>query len=320
MPIGIYVHIPFCKSKCKYCDFNSSDKYFDLEEDYVNALISEIRGCDCKDDVDTVFIGGGTPTALKNENLLKIIDCISNHFSLKNAEFTVECNPATADYDDFVSLKNAGVNRLSIGLQSANDDELDFLGRIHTYKMFEKTYIDARKAGIDNINVDLIFSLHDQNLDKWKNTLQKAVDLKPEHISCYSLIVEENTPFYSMKLNCPDEETDREMYRYAISFLAENGYRQYEISNFCLDGYECKHNIKYWKRGNYLGFGCGACGMYNDVRTENTREIKSYIKNNIVKKVKLSKEEAMSEHIFLDLGLQMDLTSMNLTANMTLIF
>ncbi len=303
MSIGIYVHIPFCKSKCKYCDFNSSDKLFDLEDGYVKALITEIESCEQLDKVDTVFIGGGTPTAIKTENLLKIINSITNHFNIDCAEFTVECNPATASYEDFVKLKNAGVNRISIGLQSANDEELAYLGRIHNYSMFENTYNDCVNAGIENINVDLIFSLHQQNLNKWKYTLDKVTKLKPTHISCYSLIIEEGTPFFNMEHQLPDEEADREMYNYTIDFLGQKGYKQYEISNFALDGYRCKHNIKYWQRANYLGFGCGACGMYEDVRTQNTYDIKEYINNNQVEKTAISKEDAMAEHIFLGLRL-----------------
>ena len=299
--LGIYVHFPFCKSKCRYCDFNSSDKNWCLEDEYINALVSEIENSTYTDKVDTVFFGGGTPTAVKISNLIRVIDVLKSEFDLEDTEFTVECNPATIDYDGFLKLKNAGVNRISIGLQSANDDELKFLGRIHTFDMFLKTYDDANKAGFENINVDLMFSLHQQTLEKWLYTLNRVVDLKPAHISAYSLIVEEGTPFYNMKLDLPDEETDRAMYYGAVDLLKSKGYNHYEISNFALAGFECKHNVKYWKRKNYLGFGCGASGMYDNVRYQNTYDVAEYIKNNTVSKEVLSKEDAMAEHIFLGL-------------------
>lgn len=299
--LGIYVHFPFCKSKCRYCDFNSSAQNWCLEDDYINALVSEIENSTYTDKVDTVFFGGGTPTAVKISNLIKVVEAVKSKFTLDNAEFTVECNPATIDYEVFLKLKNAGVNRISIGLQSANDDELKFLGRIHTFDMFLKTYEDAKKAGFDNINVDLMFSLHQQTLDKWLYTLNKVVDLKPAHISAYSLIVEEGTPFYELDLELPDEETDRAMYYGAVDLLKSKGYNHYEISNFALDGCECKHNVKYWKRENYLGFGCGASGMYNDVRYQNTYDVFEYIKNNTVSEEVLTTADAMAEHIFLGL-------------------
>lgn len=272
-----------------------------MEDEYIDALVSEIENCTYTDKVDTVFFGGGTPTAVKISNLIRVIQAVKSKFDLENAEFTVECNPATMDFDGFLKLKNAGVNRISIGLQSANDDELAFLGRIHTFDMFLKTYEDAKKAGFDNINVDLMFSLHQQNLEKWLYTLNKVIDLKPSHISAYSLIVEEGTPFYDLELKLPDEETDRKMYYGAVDLLKSKGYGHYEISNFALDGFECKHNVKYWKRENYLGFGCGASGMYNNIRYQNTYDVSEYIKNNVVSKEVLTTEDAMAEHIFLGL-------------------
>lgn len=303
MSLGIYVHFPFCKKKCNYCDFNSSDKYGDLEDIYINSLVSEIKNCKISKTADTVFFGGGTPTFVKRENLFKVISAVKDKFGSEFSEFTVECNPATMDFDGFLMLKNSGVNRLSIGLQSVNSDELSFLGRIHTYNMFEKTYLDARKAGFSNINVDLMFSLHNQTIKKWENSLLKVIELNPEHISCYSLIVEKNTPFYNMKLNLPSEDDDRRMYYTAMDLLEKNGYDQYEISNFARDGFCCRHNLKYWERENYLGFGCGASGLYDNVRYTNSYDICDYIKNNVRKKEVLSKEDAEKEHIFLGLRL-----------------
>ena len=299
--LGIYVHFPFCKSKCRYCDFNSSAQNWCMEDEYIDALVSEIENCTYTDKVDTVFFGGGTPTAVKISNLIRVINAVKSKFCLDNAEFTVECNPATIDFEGFLKLKNAGVNRISFGLQSANDDELEFLGRIHTFDMFLKTYDDAKKAGFDNINVDLMFSLHQQNLKKWLYTLNKVINLKPTHISAYSLIVEEGTPFYDLELELPDEETDRRMYYDAVDLLEKKGYKHYEISNFAFDGLECKHNVKYWKRENYLGFGCGASGMYDNVRYQNTYDVSEYIKNNTVSEEVLTTDDAMAEHIFLGL-------------------
>lgn len=301
MSLGIYVHIPFCKSKCRYCDFNSSDNRWGLEDIYTDAVVKEIKERGKGKEADTVFIGGGTPTAIKTDNLLRIIDSVYGNFNLQNPEFTVECNPATMGYDGFLKLKKAGVNRLSIGLQSANDGELSILGRIHTFETFLSTYSQAREAGFDNINIDLMFSLPDQTFESFSNTLCKVADLKPEHISCYSLIIEEGTPFYSMDLNLPDEETDRKMYEYAIDFLAQRGYNQYEISNFALENKECRHNLKYWQRQNYLGFGCGAAGLFGNIRSENTYNIREYIVNNTPRIEELTKEEEMAEHIFLGL-------------------
>lgn len=272
-----------------------------MEDEYINALVSEIENSTYTHKVDTVFFGGGTPTAVKISNLIKVIEAVKSKFDISGAEFTVECNPATIDYDGFLQLKNVGVNRISMGLQSANDDELKFLGRIHTFDMFLKTFEDAKKAGFENINVDLMFSLHQQTLEKWLYTLNKVTELKPTHISAYSLIVEEGTPFYDMELDLPDEEADRAMYYGAVDLLKAKGYKHYEISNFALEGYECKHNVKYWERENYLGFGCGASGMYNNVRYQNTYDVEEYIKNNIVSKEELTKDDAMAEHIFLGL-------------------
>lgn len=272
-----------------------------MEDEYINALVSEIENSTYTDKVNTVFFGGGTPTAVKLNNLIKVIEAVKTKFDVSGAEFTVECNPATIDFEGFLNLKNAGINRISMGLQSANDDELKFLGRIHTFDMFLKTYDDAKKAGFDNINVDLMFSLHRQTLDKWIYTLNKVTQLKPTHISAYSLIVEEGTPFYDIKLDLPDEEVDRAMYYVAVDLLKSKGYNHYEISNFALNGFECKHNIKYWERENYLGFGCGASGMYNNVRYQNTYDVAEYIKSNIISKEVLTTDDAMAEHIFLGL-------------------
>ena len=299
--LGLYIHIPFCVKKCNYCDFNSFDNLNELKQPYTNALIKEINDSVYNDVIDSVFIGGGTPTSLDISMLIDIINAVKSNFTLQNAEFTVEVNPATLDKAGFIMLKNAGVNRISFGLQSANDDELLTLGRIHTYIDFEKSYNLAVECGFDNINVDLMFSLPSQNLEKWSYTLEKVVGLSPQHISCYSLIVEENTPFYEMDFDHPTEDIDREIYDYTIKFLSENGYKHYEISNFAKENKECQHNIKYWRRGQYIGFGAGAHSLYNDVRFENEENIEEYIRNNCITKTSLTKEEIISEYIFLGL-------------------
>ena len=304
MSMGIYIHIPFCVKKCNYCDFNSSDKINHLKKPYVDALICEINSSNYDDTVDSVFVGGGTPTSINIQDLTEIIKCIQNKFNLKDAEITVEVNPATINKHGFAMLKNCGVNRISLGLQSADDAELKTLGRIHRYSDFLKSYNNALNVGFDNINVDLMFSLPGQTLEKWQKTLSSVVKLKPQHISCYSLIIEEGTPFYNMDLNLPSEDTDREIYEHTVAFLKANEYNQYEISNFAKRNKECKHNIKYWRCENYIGFGAGASSLYNGVRFNNSVDVSEYIKNNQQHKIVLSDEDKVSEYIFL--GLRMN--------------
>lgn len=300
MAAGVYVHIPFCVKKCNYCDFNSTDKMNYLKKDYKNALIKEIIEFDGDVDADTAFIGGGTPTSLELSDLTQIIETVNKKFP-KIKEFTVEVNPKTLYYNGFSALYNCGVNRISFGVQSANNDELKVLGRIHTFEDFLKSYECALKAGVKNINFDLMFSLPDQTKTKFKNTLDKILPLSPSHLSCYSLIIEEGTPFYNMKLNLPDEECDREIYEYTVERLQNSGYRQYEISNFALLNKECRHNIKYWKREDYYGFGAGACSLYGDVRYQNPVSITDYIKGKKKTAEKLSQKDIESEYIFLGL-------------------
>lgn len=303
MGIGVYVHIPFCIKKCRYCDFNSSDSKAHLEEAYTRALIDEIDRCPYEEAVDTVFIGGGTPTAIQHSRLLRIIEALSRKFRLQSPEFTVEVNPATADFETFCSLHEAGVNRISIGLQSAHADELARLGRIHTFEAFLKTYAAAVKSGISNINVDLMFALPGQGLDSWRDTLQKAAAVGPQHLSCYSLIVEPDTPLAAERPVLPDDDTYCEMYDYTIGFLASMGYEQYEISNFAQAGYRCRHNMKYWTRAPYIGFGCGASSLYNNRRWDNTRSMEAYIRKNEPVVTAVPEEEQMREFIILGLRL-----------------
>ncbi|MDD3765994.1 MAG: radical SAM family heme chaperone HemW [Eubacteriales bacterium] len=298
---GVYIHIPFCIQKCLYCDFNSHAGMEHLQGAYVNALIDEIKK-GLKEKFDTVFIGGGTPTALPLNWLLKIIETVrKSEFCADVCEFTVEANPATVDFKGLLQLRKAGVNRISIGLQSANDDELKVLGRIHDYSAFLTTYAMARDAGFDNINVDLMFSLPNQTKEKFKSTLEQVINLSPEHISCYSLIVEENTPFSSMDFDYPTEDEDREMYLMCVQLLREHGYEHYEISNFCKPGFYCKHNLKYWDRVNYYGFGAGAHSLIDNVRFENTADIEVYTRENRKTAEVLSRYDIEKEFIFLGL-------------------
>jgi len=295
MSSGIYVHIPFCAKKCLYCDFNSTDKSPELKESYTKALIDEIKK-GIPNDADTVFIGGGTPPVLGIERLVKVIDVLP-----KTDEFTVEVNPGAIDFNGLCALKKAGVNRISMGVQSANDNELKLLGRIHSFNDAKKTFYDARRAGFSNINIDIMFSIPEQTFESFKETLSEIVALNPEHISCYSLIVEENTPFYDMELNLPDEETDRKMYDWAVSHLEKNGYLQYEISNFAKSGFKCRHNIKYWDREDYYGFGAGAHSLIQNVRYNNPDSITDYINGKDKEYTHLSKTDAENEFIFLAL-------------------
>lgn len=285
--LGIYIHIPFCISKCAYCDFYSyAPRDTRVFSAYVDALISHMQsyrvaGGDYSP--DTVFIGGGTPTVLPEEEMLRLLKAIKTTFHLqKNVEFTMECNPATVTLPMLKKYRRAGVNRLSIGLQSANQNELSALGRIHNISQFEESYKIAREAKIDNISIDLMYGIPYQTLDSWMTTLRYVVSLCPEHISLYNLKLEEGTPLYANAANLPlpDEETEFAMYSYAIDFLAQHGYKQYEISNFAREGYESQHNLKYWHCEEYLGFGPGAHSYFKDIRFSYKRNITNYIKCN----------------------------------------
>ena len=274
----LYVHIPFCVQKCKYCDFLSGNYDVKLRERYTYALISEIESFKdrFKDEtITSVYIGGGTPTYLEVVFMQRILDAIFTNFNIsKDAEISMECNPGTGSLEAFKIYRHLGVNRLSIGLQSANDDELELLGRVHDYAKFDQTYREAQLAGFDNINVDLMSGLPFQTWNKLSNTLKKVVKLKPQHISLYSLIIEEGTEFYEKygedvkrrekdldTIALPDLDDEYELLQNAKDYLEEAGYHQYEISNFAKEGKECKHNIGYWKRVPYLGVGLGAASF-----------------------------------------------------------
>ena len=280
--MSIYVHIPFCVRKCNYCDFLSFCAEKDLIERYFEALKEEVRlASEKKNDkplVRSIFFGGGTPSFVDAELICDVLETISSSFDLaKDAEISIEVNPASAMLEKLVAYRKAGFNRISIGAQSLNDSELKMLGRVHDCAMFYETFENARKAGFTNINVDVMSALPNQSLDSYVTTLKKVIDLKPEHISAYSLIVEEGTPFYEMDLELPDEDTDRAMYHETKRILEKAGYHRYEISNYALEGYECRHNKVYWRRGDYLGLGLGAASMIDNLRWSNIRDIGEYI-------------------------------------------
>ena len=283
--LGIYIHIPFCVQKCLYCDFVSGPASDEIKRNYVNYLLKEIEACIYGNKsgseyiVDTIFIGGGTPSVLDAERIEEILCKLKEKFAISNdCECTIEVNPGTVDFTKLEKYREAGINRLSIGLQSCNDNELKILGRIHNFKDFEDMFQSARTAGFDNINVDLMSSIPEQTEESFTRSLKQVINLSPEHISVYSLIVEEGTPFYEMDLNLPDEDTERQIYYKTGEILKEHGYGQYEISNYAKPGKECKHNIRYWQCDEYIGFGVAAASYYNGVRWKNTEDINFYIK------------------------------------------
>lgn len=263
MSIALYIHIPFCVKKCNYCDFNSFEA-LELIPAYLEALKKEISDLKGKGyTVSTVYIGGGTPTILKDEELVSLLEILHQSVHItSDAEVTIEANPGTLTRQKLLSLKTMGINRLSLGLQAYQNRLLKIMGRIHTVEEFEKNYETARKIGFDNINVDLMFGLPEQQVEDFYKTLEYLVGLCPEHISCYALSVEDGTPFYRLwqkgALPLPSEEDEREMYHRAVEFLTGKGYNHYEISNFAVSKRESKHNMVYWSYKDYLGLGAGA--------------------------------------------------------------
>ena len=272
-PLGLYIHIPFCKSKCIYCDFYSLPNSEEKMDRYVAALCSqlaEIAPRTAAHEVDTVYFGGGTPSWLGEKRLRQVLKTVEKHYRLaKNPEITLECNPDSAgDWKVLRALRRAGFNRLSLGVQSADDEQLKTLGRPHTFAQAEEAAAAARKAKIKNLSLDLIYGLPGQTLESWKDTLEKTAALAPEHLSCYGLKVEEGTPLWDMRsgMDLPDDDLQADMYLWTVERLAELGYQQYEISNFARPGYESRHNLKYWTLEEYAGFGPGAHSDLGDVR------------------------------------------------------
>jgi len=312
--LELYFHIPFCVRKCLYCDFLSAPAEEGTKARYMETLNREAgeRAGDYRDyRVVSVFVGGGTPSIVPAEQTGRLLETVREGFDLAgDAEITVEVNPGTVEENMLRCYRQAGVNRLSIGLQSADNRELAALGRIHTYEQFLETWHTARKCGFSNINVDLMSALPGQTLEDYLGTLEKVLSLKPapEHISAYSLIVEEGTPFYEMwqkgAIALPDEETDRLMYEKTGELLEKAGYYRYEISNYAKPGYECRHNCGYWRRREYLGLGIGAASLIGNCRFRNGDSLAAYLDNPLgvrEEMQELSLEEQMEEFMFLGL-------------------
>ena len=317
----LYIHIPFCIRKCAYCDFLSGPADEQTQDRYMVALLREVElagemhrnhlrskadlessghgNTSQEETVETIFIGGGTPSAVDAEWILRLMEQVKTSFVVaEDAEITMEANPGTLTREKLAMYRQAGINRLSMGLQSTDNGELARLGRIHTYEAFLENYRMARQAGFTNINIDLMSALPGQSIDSYEETLRRVIALEPEHISAYSLIIEEGTPFgerYPERLDgteegsagsvvgresqwqLPTEEEDRQMYHLTKSILAEAGYHRYEISNYSRPGYECRHNVGYWTGVPYLGLGIGAASYYGGARFSNTREMEEYL-------------------------------------------
>lgn len=308
--LGIYIHIPFCVRKCKYCDFLSAPAPENVRGAYVERLLEEIKLYGellNESRTETVFIGGGTPSILEGREIVRIMDRLRELGNIsETAEISIEANPGTVTQEKLKAWKSAGIGRISFGLQSADDEELKRLGRIHTWEIFEENYHLARSCGFENINVDLMSALPGQSMDTWRKTLERVTALLPEHISAYSLMIEEGTPFYETYAEHPEllpsEEEERRMYYETKAFLAARGYERYEISNYAKPGYECRHNLSYWERADYLGIGLGAASLLGNVRKNNQTELREYLKGNFqgTREV-LSDISAMEEYFFLGL-------------------
>lgn len=283
--LGIYVHIPFCKSKCSYCDFTSFANKEKIIEKYIECLKKEIKNKESNNCIiDTIYIGGGTPSFIESKYIKEIVETIKSKFKIKQeAEITIEINPGTVNEEKLKDYKKTGINRISIGLQSTNNKILKQIGRIHTYEEFLNTYNLAKKVGFKNINVDLMLALPSQTLEELEDSVQKVIKLEPKHISVYSLIIEEGTKMQqlvdSKKIQLPSDELERKMYWNIKNKLEENGYIHYEISNFSKKGFESKHNTNCWNQKEYLGFGLSAHSYINNERFCNTSNIEEYIKN-----------------------------------------
>ncbi|MCI7771648.1 MAG: radical SAM family heme chaperone HemW [Eubacterium sp.] len=321
---GIYIHIPFCVHKCIYCDFLSAPADDAVKYAYTKALINEIRNTadkqvidkqindnQTRDKITSIFFGGGTPSVLPDGCIADILMAVRDCFDIEDdAEITMECNPGTVNESRLSEYRAAGVNRLSFGLQSADNNELKMLGRIHTFEQFVESFRLARKAGFNNINVDLMSAIPGQTEATLENTFDKVMALQPEHISVYSLILEDGT-YLADNIDkfppVPDEDEDRRMYHMTKERLHSAGYERYEISNYSRKGFECRHNLLYWNRGEYYGFGCSAAGFIGNERYSDIRDVKKYIELNgdiekLHEKIEiLTKEDAIEEFMFLGL-------------------
>ena len=280
---SVYIHIPFCATKCYYCAFNTYTFHKEQAKVYLAALRTEMElYAPEAEPLQTVFIGGGTPSILSAKTLAQLFADIHQYFQITpDAEITIECNPGTVDGEKLSVMKDNGVNRLSFGLQAMQDDTLKQLGRIHTVDEFLESYHLAREGGFENINIDLIFALPDQTMDTWHHTLNEVITLKPEHISAYNLVMEDTTPFYEWwqagELQLPSEDTEADMFQYTIETLTAHGYTHYEICNFASPGHYARHNLVYWNNQPCIGLGAGASGYANGVRYSNIRGIAPYV-------------------------------------------
>lgn len=324
--IGLYIHIPFCKSKCSYCDFCSYENKENLIPEYIKCLKEEILEVanankqDVKEKkdipflVNTIYIGGGTPSHINSNYIIEIMETIKQNYNVdKNAEITIEVNPGTVTFEKLQDYFKSGINRISIGLQSTYNYLLEQIGRIHTYQDFLDAYHLARETGFENINIDLMLGLPNQTLQEIENSVQEVIGLEPEHVSIYSLIIEEGTKLAQKlgksEIELPTDELEREMYWKTKKILEENGYIHYEISNFAKNGYESKHNTNCWNQKEYIGFGAGAHSYTNGVRYSNTSKVEEYInnyelgqsENNFILHEKQNKEAMQKEYIILGL-------------------
>lgn len=315
---GIYIHIPFCIRKCKYCDFLSFDMHTCTKASpenihkYFSALWSEIRANANHRNIATIFFGGGTPSMVEAHYIEETLQTICECFTVnENAEITIECNPGTLTKEKLDTYKKCGINRISIGLQSADDHDLQVIGRIHTFDQFLESYRLVKDAGFDNINIDVMSALPYQTVESYIASLERIISLNPTHISAYSLILEEDTPLYDMvnesKIPLPSEDDEREMYYKTHELLTKNGYNQYEISNYAKDDKHCKHNCLYWQRGEYFGFGIGAASYINNIRYKNIDDFNTYINYSNspyiihTEQMHISTEDSMSEFMYLGL-------------------
>lgn len=303
---GLYIHIPFCKQKCLYCDFVSFANKCNKTGEYLDALICEMdmyKG----ETVDTVFIGGGTPSVLSRGEITRLLDAINERFNISDdVEFTMEINPGTVDNEKMTAMFYGGVNRVSVGVQSFNDNELKVIGRIHNSQTAINTVKALKDTGFSNISIDLMMSLPHQTEESFKNNLEIAMTLPVNHISVYSLIIEENTPIYnkykSGEFTEPDEDMDRRLYKYTKEYLEKNGFCRYEISNYAKAGFKSKHNLKYWNCNEYIGIGLNAHSYIDGVRYYNTADFNEYLSGNFREGGdRLSREDKMGEFIILGL-------------------
>ncbi len=325
--LGLYIHIPFCKAKCIYCDFYSLPRAEEKMDEYCAALLSQFAAWreNCAQHcVDTVYFGGGTPSYLGEERLSRLLAGIFENFILApDTEITLEANPDSAqDVSALRALREAGFNRISLGMQSSDDAELKRMGRIHTHEETVRAVAAAREAGFDNLSLDLIYGLPEQTAERWMENLRAAVSLAPEHLSCYGLKVEDGTPLAAMSLALPDDDAQAESYLAAVEYLEKEGYGQYEISNFCRSGLESRHNARYWALSEYLGFGCGAHSDFGGERFAVARDLESFLRGELrySERTRIDEKERESERVMLALRTARGLDTSALGAQVEALF